>query len=241
MSKSFAVFDIDGTLIRWQLYHAVVDKLAKQGVLGEGIRDQLHQARMVWKRREHPEAFKEYEQVLVRLYQNAIKDLSTKDFDAMVQEVIHEYKDQTYVYTRKLLQDLKQEGYLLFIISGSHHELIEQLTKYYGFDDFVATTYERKKESFSGKHVFGAADKKRSLEALVIKHKATYTDSLAIGDSDSDIAMLELVEKPIAFNPDQTLFEHSKKHNWLIVVERKNVVYNLEPKDGTYLLAEANY
>src|SRR3546814_11785501 len=27
--KKFAVFDIDGTLIRWQLYHAVVETVAK--------------------------------------------------------------------------------------------------------------------------------------------------------------------------------------------------------------------
>ena len=29
--NKFAVFDIDGTLIRWQLYHAIADELAKSG------------------------------------------------------------------------------------------------------------------------------------------------------------------------------------------------------------------
>jgi phosphoserine phosphatase len=37
MSKRFAVFDLDGTLVRWQLYHALVDRLAKKGYLGEGV------------------------------------------------------------------------------------------------------------------------------------------------------------------------------------------------------------
>ncbi len=237
MSRPFAVFDIDGTLIRWQLYHAVVDKLAKHGHLGNGAKEQLHEARMVWKRREHAESFKEYEQVLVRLYENAIKDLGTKDFDAMVQEVISEYKDQTYVYTRKLLQDLKQKGYLLFIISGSHAELIEQLGKYYGFDDWVGSTYERSGLTFSGEHTFAGAEKHKTLDQLVKKHSASYTGSFAVGDSAGDITMLEKVENPIAFNPDKTLYEHAKKAGWKIVVERKNVQYELENNDGRYLLA----
>ena len=32
-SRPFAVFDIDGTLIRWQLYHAVADDMAKQNII----------------------------------------------------------------------------------------------------------------------------------------------------------------------------------------------------------------
>ncbi len=32
MSQPFAVFDIDGTIIRWQLYHALADELAKENI-----------------------------------------------------------------------------------------------------------------------------------------------------------------------------------------------------------------
>jgi len=68
MSKKFAVFDIDGTLVRWQLYHVLVDKLASAGMLGNDAKERLRASRMVWKRREHPESFKEYEQALIRVY-----------------------------------------------------------------------------------------------------------------------------------------------------------------------------
>lgn len=236
MSTPFAVFDIDGTLIRWQLYHAVVDKLVNHGLLGPDAKEQLHEARMVWKRREHAEAFKEYEQVLVKLYEAGVQKIDTTDFDTMVTQVIDKYKDQTYVYTRNLLHELKEQGYLLFIVSGSHHELIEQLAKYYGFDDWIGTRYEREGKNFSGERFFAAADKKKNLQELVTKHAATFKDSLAIGDSGSDIAMLELVENPIAFNPDKTLFDRAKASGWPIVVERKNVVYKLNNHIGDYIL-----
>jgi phosphoserine phosphatase len=49
--------------------------------------------------------------------------------------------------------------------------------------------------------------------------------------------MLEAVEQPIAMNPSQKLFDHAQKHGWKIVVERKNMIYELEDRDGSYVLA----
>jgi phosphoserine phosphatase len=39
--------------------------------------------------------------------------------------------------------------------------------------------------------------------------------------------MLELVQRPIAFNPERELAKIAMKRGWPIVVERKNVVYKL--------------
>ena len=49
--RSFAVFDIDGTLIRWQLYHAVADALVKLGHVEPGAYEEIKVARMNWKTR----------------------------------------------------------------------------------------------------------------------------------------------------------------------------------------------
>jgi HAD superfamily hydrolase (TIGR01490 family) len=239
MSKSFAVFDIDGTLIRWQLYHVVVDKLVKAGAITPEAFRVVREARMAWKRREHPEAFKAYEHELITVYEAALEHLSTKTFDAIVLDVIDEYKDQTYTYTRDLLRELKAKGYLLFIISGSHEELIEQIGKYYGFDDWLGTRYLRTGEHFSGQKFVASKDKRAGLQTLIEKHGVSMQNSMAVGDSTSDIAMLEMVEQPIVFNPDRLLFETARQRGWQIVIERKNVVYELRPHDGSYLLVEA--
>ncbi|MDZ7744181.1 MAG: HAD-IB family hydrolase [Candidatus Saccharibacteria bacterium] len=203
--KKFAAYDIDGTLIRWQLYHVLVDKLASEGALGKDAKRLLREARMVWKRREHADAFKEYESTLIKIYENALHNISTKEFDKLVTGVIDEYKDQTYVYTRDMLRTLRSDGYFLIIISGSHHELIEQIGKYYGFDDWIGTRYLRDKGAFSGEKELASRDKASALRKLVEKHSLTYDGSVGIGDSKSDVAMLELVEKPTAFNPDELL------------------------------------
>jgi HAD superfamily hydrolase (TIGR01490 family) len=236
--KKFAVFDIDGTLIRWQLYHAVVDKLAKTGALGKDAEKQLREARMTWKKREHPEAFKKYELELVGVYHGAFKNVDVAVFDAMVQEVIEEYKDQVYTYTRDLIKDLKGQGYMLLAISGSHSELVQEIAKYYGFDDFVGSQFGRKDGKFTEMEFRANKDKKSVLQKLAEKHHLSFDSSIAVGDSLSDASMLEIVEQPIAFNPDQELLNIAKEQGWQIIVERKNVIYKLQPVNGTYALQD---
>ncbi|MFZ1360668.1 MAG: HAD family phosphatase [Candidatus Saccharimonadales bacterium] len=234
--KQFAVFDIDGTLIRWQLYHAVVDKLAKQGHLGGDAHDKLHDARMVWKERTDDDAFARYETLLVETFESALPSLDPAVFDTLVDTVIGEYKNQVYTYTRDLVASLKQQGYFLLAISGSHHELVAKLAAYYGFDDFVGTHYTRNGHQFSGDVYIPSLDKQSALQTLIKKHNLSTTGSIAVGDTKSDIALLESVEKPIAFNPEKQLYTHARAHGWPIVVERKNVIYTLGSHDTQYVL-----
>lgn len=235
--RKFAVFDIDGTLIRWQLYHAIVDQLAKQGLLGNQAAEAIRIARTKWKHREHTKAFREYEQILITVYEDALQQLDPKAFDEAVKEVVKEYKQQTYRYTRDLVTDLKQAGYVLLAISGSHQEAVEQIASVYGFDDCVGSQYERRGVAFNGKYFLANKDKRSILKNLIKKHQLTLTDSIAIGDSTSDASMLEMVEQPIAFNPDQALFKIAKENQWKVIIERKNMIYTLEPYHGKYLLA----
>lgn len=236
MQRKFAVFDIDGTLIRWQLFHAIVHSLGKQGYILRGTHEKIHAARMVWKNRETDEGFHEYEKVLVDAYLQALTTIDPADYLHIVDEVFHEYKDQTYAYTRDLVQRLKKEGYLLFAISGSQTEVVSRLAQYHGFDTAIGAEFVQRDGAFTGEVITPIHDKRSALEQLVKQYDATYTDSYAVGDSPSDTAMLEMVENPIAFNPDRGLFETAKKHRWPIVVERKNVVYELGPRDGSYVL-----
>lgn len=233
----FAVFDIDGTLIRWQLYHAVVDELARQGMLGKDAKNNLRQSRMRWKRREHAAVFREYELTVIDTFETAFNQLDAAAFDKAVDTVIKEYGDQTYAYTKNLISQLKSKDYVLLAISGSHQELVAKIAKQYGFDDFIGTVYERHGHKFSGQKQVASDNKKLALQSLVKKHNLGYKGSLAIGDSASDAAMLELVEQPIAFNPDQTLYRIAKQHGWKIVVERKNVTYELGRNNDHYQLA----
>lgn len=238
--RPFAVFDIDGTLIRWQLYHAVVDRLAKKDLLGSNTKEKLRESRMKWKRREHHDSFKQYERNLIEFYESALSGLDVADFDKAVDEVVLEYREQVYTYTRDLIAKLKKNDYLLMAISGSHHELVAHIAKLYKFDDWVGTRYERKGNRFTGKKFIASADKQTILNQLVKKHRLGFEDSIAVGDSASDASMLKIVERPIVFNPDKQLFEIASSLTWDIVIERKNMIYKLKSINGSYQLAKSS-
>ena len=54
--------------------------------------------------------------------------------------------------------------------------------------------------------------------------------SVGMGDTLSDVGFLELVGIPIAFNPNRDLFDVARERGWPIVVERKDVIYNLQAR-----------
>jgi HAD superfamily hydrolase (TIGR01490 family) len=233
--KPFAVFDIDGTLIRWQLYHATADALVRMGYFDKDVFNEVRRARVLWKRRAAP--FSDYEELLVSVYARLLSGVTTAQFDEAVESVYNEYKDQAYKFTRDIIKDLKSKGYLLFAISGSQAEVVSKVAKHYGFDDCVGSEFERKGEGFSGKVVSHRQGKHILLEEFVKKHGATYKGSYAVGDSEGDITMLEAVDNPIAFNPTEKLFVTAKIKGWPVVIERKNVIYKLKPDNGTFILA----
>ncbi len=236
-SRPFAAFDIDGTLIRWQLYHAIADQLVRLGYVSPERFAEIKDARMVWKNREHSESFKEYEKKLVELYNEILKDLSYEHFMQAARDVFDEYKDQAYTYTRQLIHDLKKSGYLLFAISGSQTEIVKMIADYYQFDDYVGTEFIHIDNRFTGEIVHQIGKKHEILKSMVEKHNTSFQESLAVGDSAGDITMLEAVEQPIVLNPEKKLYIVAKEKGWKIVLERKNMVYELEQKNGKYYLA----
>lgn len=193
---------------------------------------------MQWKIRANPEGFAAYEDVLVHEYLAVVKSIDPKEYFTIVESVFDEYKDQTYAYTRSLLDKLKAEGYTLIAISGSQQEIIERMASHYGFDYVVGSTLEQINGKFTGKIDTPIFDKAKVLKKIIQEHGLDTKGSIAVGDSSSDIPMFELVENPIVFNPDKKLFKVAKEHHWKIVVERKNMTYELQPTpNGQYLLS----
>jgi HAD superfamily hydrolase (TIGR01490 family) len=238
MARPFAVFDIDGTIIRWQLYHAIADELVKMGQLDPDRYEKVRAARMTWKQRAHETSYHDYEQALIVFFEDAVTGLSVETLKQACGAVLDRYKDQAYTYTRDLIKELKAQDYLLFAISASQDMIVNLLAMYYDFDDAGGSTYDVKNGKFTGRsQILRSEHKPEYLKQLVKKHGATWQGSIAVGDSEGDIPMLATVKQPIAFNPTRELFDHARAHGWKIVVERKSMVYELEPKDGKYGLA----
>jgi HAD superfamily hydrolase (TIGR01490 family) len=238
LERPFAAFDIDGTIIRWQLYHAIADELARQNLVDKQSFQAVKVARSDWKNRRQEDSFQRYEDRLVTLIDSTITQITPQQLQAACNIVLEKYKEQVYTFTRDLIKKLKSNGYLLFAISASQIEIVGAFANYYGFDDFGGSSYELKANHFTGaKNLLWSAEKKRFLENLVSKHSATNKNSFAFGDSESDIPMLGSVERPVAFNPTKRLLNHAEANHWQVIIERKNVIYELVYQQGNYVLS----
>lgn len=236
MKQKFAVFDIDGTLVRWQLFHAIVNSLGKNQHISLKSHKKIKAARMAWKNRNTENSFLEYEKILVDEYLNLLASISVDAYKKAVNEVFEEYKDQLFVYTRQLLKELKLNKYYLIAISGSHDEIIKKIAEYHGFNESIGAELSIKNGKFTGEINTPIHDKAAVLKNIVIAKNLTYEDSYGIGDSKGDISILSVVKNPIAFNPSKELFEAAKLNKWPIVIERKNVVYELSVSNKGYTL-----
>ncbi|MDO8408133.1 MAG: HAD-IB family phosphatase, partial [bacterium] len=135
-----------------------------------------------------------------------------------------------YRYTRDLIKDLKKKGYFLLAISHSPKFIVDGFGYETGFDKVYGTFYAT---GASGNFTGTIEDedliknKAAVLTRAVRREGLTFEQSFAVGDSESDIGMLDMVETPIAFNPNSHLYTHAKRRGWKVVVERKDVIYEL--------------
>jgi phosphoserine phosphatase len=90
-NRPFAAFDIDGTLIRWQLYHAIVDELGRRNHIAPELHQKIIEARKTWQSRQHSTSFKDYEETLVAVYHQALTDLSSRVYQNAVDTVFETY------------------------------------------------------------------------------------------------------------------------------------------------------
>lgn len=236
VTKPFAAFDIDGTLFRSGLYREVAFELVRMGAVPESILKKIADKENAWKQRAHGSAFAEFDQAVVDAFDKRLPRLKIAYFDLAAERVIKAHKDNVYVYTRDLVQELKKKGYFLIAISGSQLEVVEPFAQHYGFDTWVGQTFERGDEYFTGHIRKTHEGKGKHLQRLIKRHKLSTKDSIAVGDSIGDIEMLSLAERPIAFNPESNLYEIAEKNGWDIVIERKNLIYEMRKEYDQYRL-----
>lgn len=241
MSQKFAAFDIDGTLFRSGLYREVFYELTKMGAVPEDLAQITTEKHREWRHRIHGDAFEEFEKIMVDGLDHHLTKLKISDYEAAVERVLEKKAANIFVYTHNLMNRLKEEGYFLIAISGSQEELVQPFAESRGFDTWVGQKWERGGEYFTGNVVKSHTGKDKIIRELVERYGLTYEGSYAVGDSNGDSGMLEVVDNPIAFNPTQELLDKAIAHGWKIVVERKNISYELESRgDGPFVLATAN-
>lgn len=226
--QKVAVFDIDGTLFRSSLFLELVERLIEKDILPKHIKASYEDAYTRWLDRKG--TYEEYLEKVIKAFVENIQGVPFAEVSFTAGEILDEKKHRLYRYTRDLVQELKSKGYFLLAISHSPLFIVDGFGHELGFDKVYGFFYETGPAGrFTGKVEDEEiiSNKSAVLQRAVRKAGLSLEGSIGVGDTESDIPMLELVEIPIAFNPNKGLYAHAKKRGWRVVVERKDVIYEL--------------
>src|SRR3989344_7632773 len=226
--RKIAVFDVDGTIFRSSLLIQVVDRLVDTGAFPKEARKVYEYAHEKWLDREGD--YQEYIDGVVRAFNRHLKGIHYGVLADAAEDVVEAQWKRVYRYTRELLKNLKERGYFLLAVSHSPKTVLDKFCPRMGFDKAYGIVYEiGPQECFTGKmleeHLI--LNKAAILKRAVEKEGLTLRHSIGVGDTESDISFLEVVAKPICFNPNAKLYAYAKRMKWDVIVERKDVIYKL--------------
>lgn len=226
--KKVAIFDIDGTIFRSSLFIEITEEFIRQGIFPAKTRQVYAKAYDRWFNRK--DSYEKYIAKVVEAFLLHIKGVDHADFMRIGHEVVKKNQDRVYRYTRDLIADLKKQGYFMLAISHSPKEIIDPFCERLGFDKVYGWVYEVGDDrKFTGKGLYDdiISNKANILRRFIEKEKLSLEGSVGVGDTESDIKFLTFVETPICFNPNQKLYDYAKKYGWKVVVERKDVIYEM--------------
>lgn len=242
MKRPFAVFDIDGTIARTSLLQQIVRVLVNRGKLGVGPAQEIENLLHDFRQRIVDDDFGDFMKRAVDImFQGMPKSLTVEEYDEIINVVVKTSLSHTYVYTLQLIQSLKRSNYFLISISGSEMHAVGTFSKALGFDAWVGqVNYVNDGKKLTGQVQSLGQSKDKILDAVIAKFQLDTKNSMAVGDTSTDIPILNKVEHPIAFNPNQALFKEARDKGWMVVIERKDMVYGLTQENGTYVLKQVN-
>lgn len=227
--RPVAFFDIDGTVFRSSLLIELVEQLVKEEVFTPEAALAYETEFQKWREREG--SYEDYIMAVVRVFMEHIKGVHYGTFAEIGRHVVSEQSKYVYRYTRDLIADLKRQNYYIVAISQSPKTVLDDFCRQYGFDKVYGRIYEiGPQDSFTGividEHLI---KNKSSIVNRVFDRnpELSQENSIAVGDTEGDISLLESVVQPICFNPNNALYTYAKRAGWKVVVERKDVIYHL--------------
>ena len=167
---------------------------------------------------------------MVTAFVKNIKGVHYGEFADIGRLVVAQQSKRVYRYTRDLIVKLKKDDYFIVAISQSPKTILDEFCKAHGFDKVYGRIYEiGPQDRFTGEMTDAhLVENKANIVARVFQNESVLKEgSVGVGDTESDIPLLQMVEHPICFNPNQVLYTHAKRESWEVVVERKDVIYEL--------------
>jgi len=218
MSAKAAFYDVDGTLVRTNIVHAYAYYAMNRGsirgtlarTLGTIAGIPVFKALDMVNRKVFNETFyRNY----AGLSEDRLITLAEDLFEDVLQPAIYE---EAY----DLIAEARRAGCRIVLVSGALDFTIRPLARHLGADDVIANKMQFVGGVATGKvipPIIEGANKANVIREYCVREKVALDQSFAYSDSFSDYAMLAVVGRPTAVNPDMRLRQVARAYNWPVL------------------------
>ena len=213
---SLAIFDLDNTLIADDSDYLWGQFLVDQGIVDKNLYESANA--------KFYDDYKQGTLDIVEFLRFSLQPLADNDPEQLYQwraQFIEEaIKPLMLKSAQQLIDKHKNRGDTLLVITATNRFVTEPIIQLYGIENLLATTPEfidgRYTGGFNGIPCFREG-KVKLLEAWLKDSAETMQDSWFYSDSHNDLPLLQLVDNPVAVDPDEKLTEFASAANWPII------------------------
>ncbi|TFH93392.1 HAD family hydrolase [Vibrio ouci] len=210
--EKYAFFDFDETIVSVKSMFAFKQALmSEQGYSPEAFDTFMQELK------QRAEVFPRSE--VNRWFYSTLKGVEYNFAKSVAKRWRHNLTSNVYLeQTCQKIQEFKQQGYQIVVVSGSARFIISEFLKELGISQVLCSTPEVKNNTFTGEligePVIGM-QKRQSIQAFLREEDTTTRDLIVVGDHISDLPMLELATHAMVVNPDEQLKSIAHQKGWL--------------------------
>ncbi len=212
-----AFFDLDKTIISRSSTLAFVPSFYRYGLISraQAVRGGIAQLMYRLAGADHQQMERIKEQV-ARLCCGWPVDRVTEIVTTHLAEIIGPI---IYAEARGLVDEHRQAGRDVFIVSTSGQEMVGPIGAMLGASGIIATQMRHAEGRYTGELEFYAygEEKARRIRQLAAERGYALADCFAYSDSHTDLPMLETVGYPHAVNPDRQLRRVAMSRGWPVL------------------------
>lgn len=213
---ALAIFDLDNTLLGGDS-----DYLWGMFLVENNLVDGDHYAR------ENERFYREYDEGTLDIFeflQFSLKPLS-ENSPELLQELRERFMQEQIEPIilqagRDLIKKHEKSGDVMLIITATNSFVTSPIAESLGIEHLIATEPEIVDGRYTGK-VAGEPSyregKVNRLQTWLQQHNQALEGSSFYSDSHNDIPLLELVDNPVAVDPDRALTQHATVKGWPII------------------------
>ncbi len=213
-----AFYDVDGTLVKTNIVHTygyyAMNRGSLSGIVGRTLSAlasvPVFAALDAVDRKIFNEFFYRY---YAGLSEDRLITLAEEMFEDLVRPAI-------FPKAKDLIDEARRSGCRIVLVTGALDFTVHPLAKYLGADDLIANKMQYVGGIATGKvipPIIEGANKANAIRDYCVREKLALDKSLAYSDSGSDYAMLAIVGRPTAVNPDIRLRALARAYQWPIL------------------------